>query len=277
MASLPTMSSANVTMNSRTAASRYAVATNTRRTGFGRRLEAARFVGRFLSISSSSSTPPSSSSSSSCSSASTATTHGRRRGAFAVNALTANASGNAKVLWCKTNEESVILEAMSSGISTFLFESNDTEGEVEAEKRIEVQDWIHSCMEQVRKKTPSGSDQQKKLANSEEVRVLFKDSVGTAVYDSSGKTYAKFYTLQTPEDTLKLSKSISESVEMTTFIVSFGSSSTSTSSSSSSSGHSEEENSELWKIIPVENLIAAKGMRGHTLLAVCKTANEAGE
>lgn len=164
----------------------------------------------------------------------------------------------AKQLWCRTTDETVLEKALASGVETFLFDGDGEEAEKER--------WVADCLERARREDETAT------TSAGDVRVLFAVSDPgnglTVVRTSSGENVAEFHALEKPDDTLKLSQSLSRSSPNDTFIVSF-------STRGARGGEEDPGDAGIWKIIPAENLIAAKGMTGSKLLPVCKTATEA--
>ncbi|WZN58884.1 3-dehydroquinate synthase [Chloropicon roscoffensis] len=149
-----------------------------------------------------------------------------------------------KDLWVETTCESVLLESIERGVRTFLFSSD--EGEV-ADRR----GWVASCLDRSTASTLP-------TAEIEDLNLLF--STGDGIRTESGAHFASSCTLETPEDTTRLSQSLGASSAGDLFVVHF---------------HSSSKDDDVWKIIPAENLIAAKGMTGSKILPVCDTPGEA--
>ena len=181
---------------------------------------------------------------------------GTRRGSRIISrrcnsTTTARALSERKDLWCKSTNEGVILEALQLGVSTFLFEQKPTSDGKEEDEELEC------LLERIEREAES---------NNWEARVLFggggEDGEEIHVRNAEGEKAAEFFRLGEPEDTLLLSERMAKSDVNDTFLVSFES-------------PSRSQDDPVWKIIPAENLIAAKGMHGSKLLPIVQSAGEA--
>ena len=114
-----------------------------------------------------------------------------------------------KDLWVETTCESVLLESIERGVRTFLFSSD--EGEV-ADRR----GWVASCLDRSTASTLP-------TAEIEDLNLLF--STGDGIRTESGAHFASSCTLETPEDTTRLSQSLGASSAGDLFVVHFHSSS----------------------------------------------------
>ncbi|QDZ19955.1 3-dehydroquinate synthase [Chloropicon primus] len=161
---------------------------------------------------------------------------GQHRSGSRRAALWSSAPG--KELWCQTSKEDALVKALELGVKTFVFETCGDEGGVEEREK-----WVASCLEST-------------AFSREELRLLFRR--GGAVETADGRHFASVHLLEDAADTANLATRLSASSVLDTFLVSF-----------------DPESGDGWKVIPVENLIAAKGMKGSKLLSVSKTASEA--
>jgi len=167
-----------------------------------------------------------------------------------------------KMLWCQTTDEGAILSALEQGVRTFLFDDRGEGGSTETEA------WLRA----LEKRALQGGESESRGA----ARALFRAgdgaagaAGGAAVVDARGGLVASFHELREPEDTARLSRSIQSAGGGATFVVSFEGPSTSDPSAADADGGG------IWKIIPAENLIAAKGMHGSKLLTVVQSTREA--
>ena len=110
-----------------------------------------------------------------------------------------------KDLWVETTCESVLLESFERGVRTFLFSSD--EGEV-ADRR----GWVASCLDRSTASTLP-------TAEIEDLNLLF--STGDGIRTESGAHFASSCTLETPEDTTRLSQSLGASSAGDLFVVHF--------------------------------------------------------
>ena len=105
----------------------------------------------------------------------------------------------AKELWCQTSDDEAFVQALDSGVRTFLFD--DARGAQERDL------WIASCLE--RSQSADG------------VRVLHVSRESDAVLDASGERFAEYVSLSRPEDTIGLGHSLTSSSAEDSFVVSF--------------------------------------------------------